>query len=241
MYEFITARSGKWSLVVFSFLSVVSVSLCLSGLINRNISCLPSAIIFILLAGLAFLFHNRSEIRIWRSLPGKLDSKSALSIELFAVYVFLLILHIIFDWPLTHMLASVAGIIYLISLDNIYSSSSESSLTRFHSGQTFLTALIMTSFFVSALWPFIFIGTIKLAYILYSILKRDAGSNFFVLRFVRAALLFIVAMILLTGEGRGTIISYVIFITGELCDRITFYIDFLPTDTKNTGSKNITL
>jgi len=56
----------------------------------------------------------------------------------------------------------------------------------------------------------------------------------FEVRFFRIAALFISAMVLISGIGAGTIPVLIVFLTGELLDRVLFYTDFEPLTINNT-------
>ena len=97
----------------------------------------------------------------------------------------------------------------------------------FHSGQTFLSALLMISFFSGIILPFVFIALIKLISLIYSLVSKP-GGNVFNLRFIRIAFLFIPAISLISNNFHIELSIVIIFVAGELFDRILFYIDYNP-------------
>ena len=54
------------------------------------------------------------------------------------------------------------------------------------------------------------------------------GGYFFNLRFIRIAFLFVSAMCLISNNFHNDFSIIIIFMVGELIDRILFYIDYNP-------------
>jgi hypothetical protein len=97
-----------------------------------------------------------------------------------------------------------------------------------HSGQTFLSALIISSFLAGAILPFIFIALLKLASSIYLLsVNKKTGRNF-VVRFFRVALLLISSASIISGTSYSDNVTISLFLTGEFIDRVIFYIDFEP-------------
>ncbi len=108
-----------------------------------------------------------------------------------------------------------------------------------HSGQTFITALLIVAFLTGKLLPFIFIAVIKLAAAVYYLRpKRDLSPNF-VIRFVRISLLIITAISLISGISYPATAVTTVFLAGELLDRILFYIDFKPLNINRLINYNL--
>ncbi|MBK8884309.1 MAG: hypothetical protein IPN67_18695 [Bacteroidales bacterium] len=88
----------------------------------------------------------------------------------------------------------------------------------------------MVSFLTGKILPFIFIAAIKLVTILWNMItNRDDNLNF-VMRFVRTSMLIITCISLISGISYPEKAVIILFLTGDLLDRIIFYIDFKPLD-----------
>lgn len=110
-----------------------------------------------------------------------------------------------------------------------------------HSGQTFLSALLIVSFFTGIVLPFIFIALIKLAASAYSLSINKINNINFVIRFLRIALLLVTGVSLVSEISYPDPVISSIFLTGELIDRIIFYIDFSPVNINTEIIKQINI
>jgi presenilin-like A22 family membrane protease len=108
-----------------------------------------------------------------------------------------------------------------------------------HSGQTFVTVLLIVAFLMGKILPFIFIAAIKLtASVYYLMAKRDDHLNF-VIRFVRTAILIISGISMISGISYPETALVMLFLAGELLDRILFYIDFKPLNINRLMNYNL--
>ena len=146
-----------------------------------------------------------------------------------------------FHIPVLLIAASLAGLIFLIMIDGVYVFSNNNRSIIQHSGQTFITGLLMISFFSGLILPFIFIALIKLWLSVHCLSERKMNSNLFGVRYLRIAFLIISgASIISHISFPGTVILSV-FLLGELIDRVIFYFDFNPLNinTLITEQQNI--
>jgi hypothetical protein len=100
--------------------------------------------------------------------------------------------------------------------------------------------LIIVSFLTANVIPFIFIALIKLVASVNNILIQKINSVNFSIRFLRIALLLITGISFISGLNKGDTLIISLFLTGELFDRIIFYIDFDPDNINKLIYKNIT-
>lgn len=128
----------------------------------------------------------------------------------------------------------------LIIVDTVYIYADKRKKMMFHSGQTFLSGLLIVSFLTANVIPFIFIALIKLVTSVNNILTQKISSVNFSIRFLRIALLLITGISLISGLNKGDTLIISLFLTGELFDRIIFYIDFDPDNINKLIYKNIT-
>jgi Fe-S-cluster-containing dehydrogenase component/DMSO reductase anchor subunit len=223
-----TEKISEWSLIAFSYLTICSVAKSTSSLITGTFPDKIQFIAIIALAGLLSLFHLGKKGRVLRAVFNIRSSPLSREIVLFILYSVLGTLASIFAMPLILLLCTIAGLVLLLAIDNVYIFADKRKSVFLHSGQAFLTGLLIASFISGMKLPFAFVGIVKLVASLSSMLADRNDSTKYSFRFIRSALLVI------TGTSLIANISYpenevvVLFFLGELLDRILFYIDFKP-------------
>lgn len=231
--------SGELSLIAFSFLTTLSVAVGLGDFIIGNYFGKMNQLILIVLAGALSLMHLKSRIKAWRAVKNILISPLSREIFLYAAYAVSLLASVISDDTTLMIITVIIGILLLIAIDSVYTYSDKSAFILFHSGQSFLTGLLIASFIIGAVLPFICIASAKILFNIIAVTRSGASNFYFGIRFIRIALLIISSMIIITGYERNIIAGYVIFLTGELLDRIMYYVDFEPVNIKNTINETI--
>jgi Fe-S-cluster-containing dehydrogenase component/DMSO reductase anchor subunit len=218
----------EWSLTMFSFLTSLSVSLniktLLSGLSTGKL--LPVAII--LIAGFISLLHLGRITRAWRAIVNLKSSPLSREIAIFVIYAILNCIAALSELQGFLIAASFIGLILLLAIDYVYFFSDKRSYLCLHSGQTFISALLMISFITVSVLPFLFIAMIKLLASFYKLSVNERDGINFRLRYLRIALLLISAISLTSKFSYPGAFITCLFLTGELFDRILFYIDFDP-------------
>jgi len=231
------SRESEWSLILFSFMSILSVSMISVSLITSK---LPDKILFIsltLLPGLVSLFHLGKWYRAWRAVFNIKSSPLSREILAYILYSIISLAAIAYGLPFLIITASVTGFFLLLFIDAVYIYTSRSMNAYFHSGQTFITALLIISFLSGSTLPFLFISSVKVILIIYRYIPEQ--SNIAVLRFIRLALLLVAGASIVTGISYpGTSIIFIL-LTGELIDRIIFYFDFNPVGISDHIYKHI--
>jgi len=111
----------------------------------------------------------------------------------------------------------------------------------FHSGQTFLSGLLIVSFLTGFVYPFVFIAMIKLVSSVYIILINKISGIQFGFRFIRIALLIVIAVSMVSQISYSDPVILSIFIIGELIDRMIFYDDFSPINIDKEIVKQINI
>ena len=155
------------SLIIFSFISSLSVASLISSFIKGEY---PDKLIFtivLFLAGLSSLFHLGRKTRSWRAISNFKSSPLSREIILFIIYGSFSITAIFIHIPVLLIISSVTGLIFLVIIDSVYIFSDKRKSVIFHSGQTFISALLMASFFSGVILPFIFIALLKLTSSIY--------------------------------------------------------------------------
>ncbi len=223
---------SEWSLIIFSFAVVLSVSTLTSSLI-RGIFPGAYTIALIILAGIVSLFHLGQPVRAWRALRNPLSSPLSREIYLFILYSVLTLTSVLFTSPELLLAAAITGFIFLIAIDSVYVKPDRKMLLQ--SGQTFISALLLVSFFSGNILPFIFIVSLKVILSARYLILKDLNS----LRFLKIAVLLLVSAALTLGYAdRNTFIT-ILVISSEMIDRILFYADFEPENINLLINKHI--
>jgi len=233
--------SGEWSLILFSFLIVLSVSLNISNLLGgRSIGSIAS-ILALVLAGISSLFHLRKKIKAWKAILNFRNSPLSREIILFIIYSLLSFIALTSNYHSLQLVSVLTGLILLIAIDNVYTFADRSTLMKFHSGQTFLSGLLISSYLLNTLYPFIFIASVKILFNLYYLIKNRPINSFFNLRLFRLAFLLIISLSMISGNADNSTIKFIIFLSGEFADRILYYADFDPENIKSEINKLLIL
>jgi DMSO reductase anchor subunit len=130
--------------------------------------------------------------------------------------------------PALLIASSISGFILLLLIDSVYIYTDRSRSVILHSGQTFISALIIISFISGSVLPFVFMALIKLGLSCYNQRVKRLNYSDFTLRFLRIAFLVVPGLNLILHNSHSDIFIIIIFLSGELIDRILFYNDFKP-------------
>jgi Fe-S-cluster-containing dehydrogenase component/DMSO reductase anchor subunit len=220
--------SNELSLIIFSFLSTLSVATVITSFIK---GVFPDKMIFIpvlLLAGLVSFFHLGRKLRSWRSVLNLKYSPLSREISVLIIYAVVSSITVFFHLPGFLVAASIIGLIFLLMIDSVYIFTDRSRSVILHSGQTFFSALLIVSFFSGIVLPFVFMALIKLMLSVYRLSVKKLNSTDFGIRFLRIAFLVISGISMILNISNIALFISSIFLIGELLDRIFFYIDFNP-------------
>jgi Fe-S-cluster-containing dehydrogenase component/DMSO reductase anchor subunit len=224
--------SGESSLILFSFLTTISVSVLINSFIRGIFPSGPIFIPLLIITGFVSLLHLGKKFRSWRAVINIRHSPLSREIAIFLTYGVLSIITVITGLPTLLIASSVTGIVLLLLIDNVYIYSDRSKAVILHSGQTFISALTIISFVSGSLMPFVFIAVVRLVLSFNRLLKSRINQYDFGLRFLRIAMLIIPGLSLISQNTHPEILTIIIFLTGELIDRILFYMDFNPVNIK---------
>jgi DMSO reductase anchor subunit len=203
-------------------------------------SRLPDRIFFVILLflpGIFSVFHLGKWYRAWRAIINIKTSPLSREIVFYLLYVIVSITSILLQVPWLLIAASVTGLLLLLAIDAIYIYTQKDPSVYLHSGQTFITALLLISFLSGSVWPFIFMACIKIGFYIY--LYKPCNRNIDILRHLRLALLLVSGASIISGISYPQLSVIIILLTGELIDRILFYFDFEPTSVNNLIYKHI--
>jgi Fe-S-cluster-containing dehydrogenase component/DMSO reductase anchor subunit len=220
--------SGEWSLLAFSFLTTLSVAKIVSALIDGIYPDKYMFLSLIITAGLLSLFHVGKKSRAWKAVLNLRSSPLSREIGLFILYFMSAGLSVILQLPALLLASSLIGLILLVAIDSVYIFADKRKSVYLHSGQSFITALLIVSFLTGKTLPFIFIAIVKLAASVFSLFTNRNNSLQFGIRFMRSTLLIVTGLSLISGISYPETAVIYLFLSGELLDRILFYVDFKP-------------
>ena len=118
-------------------------------------------------------------------------------IAAFIVYAGVSSVTVILRIPGLLIASSIIGLIFLLLIDNIYIYTDRKKTVILHSGQTFISALIIVSFISGIVLPFIFMALIKLVLFFYRLLVNKLNNPDITLRFLRIVFLVVPGMSLI--------------------------------------------
>jgi Fe-S-cluster-containing dehydrogenase component len=223
-------KTAEWSLVLFSFLATISVSVTLSLFLKGIIPGIYS-LILLFVTGFTSLFHLGKKFRAWRSLTNLKSSPLSREILAFIIYGGALLITVLSGSTVLLIISCITGAIFLVSIDTVYRYADRRKSILLHSGQTFLTFMIIVSFLSGNIFSFIFIAALKVLSIIYLMHFSQNSHKNNLYRIFRLAILLLVSMYIIMS-GKPDIFITVVFLVGELSDRILYYIDFEPISIK---------
>jgi len=220
--------TGNYSLVAFSFLTTLSVAMIISSLITGIFPDRILLLFLIAMAGFMSLFHLGKKLRAWRAFVNLKKSPLSREVTMFILFSLVSSCTVCYQIPQLIVVSGITGLVLLFLIDSVYIYSDDRKQVRMHSGQTFISALLIVSFISGIIMPFLFLAIIKLALSVYALSVNRKNSIPFGIRFFR------IAILLVTGASIISEISYPdpaiisLFLTGEFLDRVIFYVDFKP-------------
>jgi hypothetical protein len=120
--------------------------------------------------------------------------------------------------PILILLSSGSGLLLLVTIDI-------SLKPFFHSGQAFLTVLLIASFLSGMRMPFLFIAIIKLISCIYYSLTSNTHNIYLSLRILRILLLLFAGFAVFRNFFYSDPLIICLFLSGEFIDRVLFYRD----------------
>jgi Fe-S-cluster-containing dehydrogenase component/DMSO reductase anchor subunit len=230
--------SGEWSLILFSFFSTLSVATIITSIIS---GIFPNKILFfsiIILAGLLSFFHLGKKLRAWRAIVNLRNSPLSREILMYILYLVISSSAVVFEKFDFLFVAALVGLIFLFVIDSVYIFTDKRLKVILHSGQTFLSMLFIVSFFTGNILSFLFIALLKLSVSVYNLSTGRILDLNIRIRFFRIALLLIAGASVILDNSYYDKVIIVLFLTGELFDRIIFYLDFDPLNINKFISNN---
>ncbi len=207
----------EFPLLIFTFVISCMTAVSASG-INSNFD-IKYRILFLLTGGVAAslsVLHLGKKSRFWRSILNIKNSWLSREILFFSIYFMLSIIDlIIYKLPLP--LIVVFAILTLLSVDMLYKPLQWKWKLEWHSGQVIIIAISMFLLIAQFYFALSIFYIIRMIIMLFQFPERKVLT---IMRF----LIPLLGIILLTMDNT-IILAMIVFVLGELMDRILFYND----------------
>jgi DMSO reductase anchor subunit/NAD-dependent dihydropyrimidine dehydrogenase PreA subunit len=233
-----TRLKKDWSLALFSFLVIsASAVIFLSALTGKVTN---KMIPLLLLAGALTisLTHLGKPARAWRSLLNIGSSPLSREIAIVLLLAVASLLELLFPGLIPPVIQAVIAMAAVISVDLVYFAADRTVSLKLHSGQSFFTTIFAVSWFTQP--QYIFLVFSMLAAVSVVLRYRSASAAGFerVLYNIRAITLPLVFILIYPEHAMTDILALFFFIAGLAADRLLFYYDFMPPDTRRTISEH---
>ena len=216
---------GEWTLLIFTYLSSLLFSFNISNYFGNIIlpRFLYLALVFVCVA--LPLLHLGKPLRSWRALAAVF--RSALSTEIFFLLLFSIssVLASFIDIRMLWIISFISGILLLIAIDNVYTSADPG--IRYNGSQVFISGLLLASFLIGELLPFVFISVVRISLIIYSN-RNILTDKRYIAYLSYQVILYLFCALSFTGIREVYIILFIILLASELFNRILYYYDFRP-------------
>jgi DMSO reductase anchor subunit len=229
-YENGGSLKREWSLIFFTFLTTIAVSIVSSSFLKGKFPELILLAPVIIVSGLSSLLHLGKPLRAWRAISNFRHSPLSREIIIFIVFCFTSLLSVLLSNNTLLLASSITGLLLLVAVDNVYSFSDNRKIQFFHSGQAFLTGLLLISYFSGMTVSFMFVSILKMVLTIPGFFSNRKTDWFLPLRFFSITVLILLVINNFTGELILDPIWVFLLLAGELSGRIIYYIDFNPVN-----------
>jgi len=224
----------EWSLALFSVLVITASVIIIVSAFQQNA---PGGVIpFLLMAGAmaVSVMHLGVPGKSWRAVFNLLSSPLRREIAMVLLLAFAALLEWMKPDILPPLVTGLLALLTLISIDNVYFAADRSFSLKLHSGQAFFTALYAATWFIEPTIIFIVFSMLAAVSVVMRYRSAEADSLTRTLYYARAMALPVVFMLIYPDSKVTDIAALMIFIAGMVADRLLFYIDFRPTNIKDT-------
>ena len=217
---------GGWVNILFTFLTTLSAAIMISWLTGNTEPVNRIAFIVLILTVCTGVLYFRSMIILAGDSPAVSRSSIITELILYSSYLGLASSALIIESAVLILLASASGLLLLATIDtSVYRYPGGKMRSFFHSGQAFLTGLLIASFLSGMKLPFIFIAAIKLISGMYYVFSVRPQNIYLSLRILRILLLMAAGITIFWRIFYSDPLIICLFLSGELLDRILFYND----------------
>jgi DMSO reductase anchor subunit len=198
------------------------------------------AVLLFLIVGWIFsVFHLRRKERAMYSILNIAESPLSREILFFVLFGLSAIAVLATGMEVFSYLSAIAAVMLLIAVDRIYTFADRRSVTIFHSGQLFLSGLMIAAFLADFRYVFMLIASIRLFLTIYCA-RIDYASHSvlsIVLIVTRVGLLVVLALFVTDVLHGGQAPVLISLIAGEFADRFLYYLNFSPLNISKTFEK----
>ena len=224
----------EWSLIIFTYLSSWMFGLFFSIMNYPSSSEIKAYALVTLVTLLISVIHLRKPLKAWRAITN--ISKSALSREIAALLFFVIISNIslIAGGALLNSISFAAGLVFLVMVDNVYTTVDSGNDLKYHPGTVFLIGLTMASLFSGQYMPLLIIAAIQIIMSLRLAIKNRSRTRYIIMSIF--ILLMATGIFILMSPIISTILTHrialitavVMIMTAEALIRVTYYFEFRP-------------
>ncbi len=230
----------EWPLVFFTLISSVLVGWFFGLAFNNNTEGLRYVYVLLGLIGMAIsTLHLGKPMRAYRSIFNLRTSWLSREILFFILFLGSSVIALfVNDFKPLLFIASILGVLLLISIEFVYTVADKKYSTPLHSANTLLTALTF-GFLITNLNT-IAVGLLVVKAILYIVRYAKATVLFknSLIGFVRFFVGIMVPLINLLFEKELNLVILISFIIGEIIDRFDYYACLHIDTPKNLLNKN---
>ena len=216
----------EWSLIIFTLLSTLLVSLYASGKTETfNLIYKTLYIGLGAFAAILSMLHLGKKTRFWRSITNFKNSWLSREILFFVLFLATIFCEFyLFNLP--NILISIIGFLLLFSIDMLYNIASWKWLLKIHSAQTILIGISFFALLTGYTYLFVFIISFRLTIYIYRKSIIHYKNTF--ISVLRIALTLAAAILLFMNQDFLFVIGLIAI--AEIIDRIEFYSELRVSD-----------
>ena len=219
-------KPGGWVNILFSFLTILSAAIMISWLTGNTEPEIRIAFTVLISTVFTGVLYFRSKINLSGDSPAVYKFSILAELLLYILYLGLTSSALIIKSAVLILMAAAAGLLLLVAMDtSVYRFPGRKMRSFFHSGQAFLTGLLIASFLSGMKLPFLFVAVIKLISGIYYTLAARQHNIYLSLRILRISLLIAAGITIFWRFFYSDTIIICLFLSGEFIDRILFYND----------------
>ena len=211
----------EWPLLVFTFIVAVLVAFSASGIGNQSPDWIKWSITAAGGIGAALSsLHLGKKLRMWRAVLNIKHSWLSREIFFFGLY-FLAMVTDFFLFNLNYYVVLIPGALTLLSIDMLYQPVQQKWRMPFHSGQSIFISTSLFLLLFHFYWLLLVFILIRLGIQLYSMLVDNPPQKMNALILIRWGMIDLAIIFLFFDLPY--IFIFLVFLLGELFDRILFY------------------
>lgn len=220
---------SEWSLIVFTYMTSLLFALNISNWYGITKTRPVFYLILTILTLLIPFLHLGKPFRAWKSVTGVF--KSPLSNEIVSLLLFSISSVLAYFLSLNELwiVSFAVGFLMLVSVDSVYTFSDSRFSFKIHPGQSFLTGLLIASYFMDAIVPFIFVSILKFLTSIYYIYASGSRPKGFKLYTVIQAIVLSYLIAVISNNAEVSILPVSLLLISEFAGRVFYYIHFHPS------------